>query len=243
MTMPAWMYGEVAPHGAPAHHPTQPPFIPGYRRVNMHTGEEGEEFFTTVNGDPGGPGSNSNPFENPYGGFDPSQYQPEGFDPNEDPFANPYGGMDPSMFSDPGMEALQDPFSDPYGGMDPGGYAPEGFGPNEDPFSNPYGSADPSSMYGETLTVAAIPTPTAAPTVAAWTPRCKEDPGNFLGGGYPDGHLSNSPIPFPSRLRAAFLLVKFSNQSTLNPFLSRRIQNDFKLENPTRCPVRHTAVG
>ena len=75
MTMPAWMYGEVAPHGVPAHHPTQPPFIPGYRRVNMQTGEEGEGFFTTVYADPGP--APANPFESPYGGYDPSQYNLE----------------------------------------------------------------------------------------------------------------------------------------------------------------------
>ena len=51
MVMPAWMYaqsmsGEYQEHHVPeGASPTQPPFIPGYRRVNMNTGEEGRNFL------------------------------------------------------------------------------------------------------------------------------------------------------------------------------------------------------
>ena len=126
VVMPAWLFAYMQSGGyqdVVGEEPTQPEFVPGYRRMNLRTGEQSEEFFTTVIGelgeDPGGPSGPQDPFANPYGGMDPSMYTDPGMEGMEDPYSDPYGGMDPSAYEDPGMSGGSDPFSDPYGGMDP----------------------------------------------------------------------------------------------------------------------------
>ena len=140
-TMPPDMYTDPSrtnPHNTETPAPTIPPFVPGYRRGNLLTGDITDEFFPTEYPGP------ADPFQSPYGNNDPSQYTPDGFVPNQDPFSSPYGDMDPSQYTPDGFTPNQDPFSSPYGSQDPSQYTPDGFVPNEDPFSSPYGDMDPS---------------------------------------------------------------------------------------------------